>query len=341
MRTPIIAVCALTLASPAMGVDFTMLLQPASSVDADLGTSTPLSGTLKGSYDVAANPGGTQTRPGLFGGSGNNPIPYTGSVATDTLIDRVPGGSFRLSVLGGVPVLIDALAFDLLSGQPAATTATMTVNWNSFHTVAPTAIFPGGTPIGIPIDGATITSATAVQTLPAPLTTVAQPDGSFTFSCAVPVIVQVSGSAQGTPIDSGPTPGVLPLQGSISIVDGVATLSGTGTDNQSQVVPASGQGFVDQPLDVPTVLPAGSTAHLLLSGTPGDTTVTSSMNWVIVASGVPSVDPADLDQDGAVSGGDLAILLALWGHIGTAADIDGDGTVGGGDLALMLAHWTV
>lgn len=340
MRISTIALWVLTLASPAMAVDFTLVLQGTSTVDASIGTDTPLTGTLKGNYDATANPGGTQTRPGLFGGSGNTAIPYTGSVATDTLLDTVPSGSFHLSVLDGVPVLIDGLGVDLLGGQPAATTATMTVNWDSFHTIAPTAIFPGGTPIGIPLDGATISSVTAVQTLPAPVVAVAQPDGSFSFTCAVPVTIQLIGSAMGSPIDSGPTPGVLALQGSISIVDGVASLAGTGTDSQSQVMPGTGQGFVDQPMDVPTVLPAGSTAHLLISGIPGDTTVNSATTWSIVASGVPSFDPADLDHDGAVSGGDLALLLALWGHIGTAADIDGDGTVGGGDLALMLAHWT-
>ena len=49
---------------------------------------------------------------------------------------------------------------------------------------------------------------------------------------------------------------------------------------------------------------------------------------------------ADLDGDGAVGGGDLAILLASWGACGSCvADLDGDGSVGGGDLAMLLAAW--
>ena len=50
--------------------------------------------------------------------------------------------------------------------------------------------------------------------------------------------------------------------------------------------------------------------------------------------------PADLDGDGAVGAGDLALLLAAWGAAGGDADLDGDGTVGAGDLAALLSAWT-
>ncbi|MFZ4750734.1 MAG: M12 family metallo-peptidase [Phycisphaerales bacterium] len=48
--------------------------------------------------------------------------------------------------------------------------------------------------------------------------------------------------------------------------------------------------------------------------------------------------PADIDGDGSVNGGDLALLLGNWGGTGTG-DIDRDGTVTGGDLALLLGDW--
>lgn len=56
--------------------------------------------------------------------------------------------------------------------------------------------------------------------------------------------------------------------------------------------------------------------------------------------GTPA-SPPDLDGDGGVGGGDLAILLASWGEQdgGSPADLDGDGVVGGGDLATLLAAW--
>ncbi|MFO0828952.1 MAG: thrombospondin type 3 repeat-containing protein [Phycisphaerales bacterium] len=48
--------------------------------------------------------------------------------------------------------------------------------------------------------------------------------------------------------------------------------------------------------------------------------------------------PADLDGDGAVGGGDLAILLGQWGGAGSA-DFNGNGSVGGEDLAVLLGAW--
>ncbi len=51
--------------------------------------------------------------------------------------------------------------------------------------------------------------------------------------------------------------------------------------------------------------------------------------------------PADLDGDGSVGPGDLAMLLGAWGRSGGDADLDGDGTVGAGDLATLLGAWTI
>jgi len=49
---------------------------------------------------------------------------------------------------------------------------------------------------------------------------------------------------------------------------------------------------------------------------------------------------ADLNCDGAIDGGDLAIVLGSWGQCaGCIADIDGDGVVGGADLAAVLGAW--
>lgn len=59
---------------------------------------------------------------------------------------------------------------------------------------------------------------------------------------------------------------------------------------------------------------------------------------------VASCNPADLDGDGVVGSGDLAILLGSWGPCLPApakciADLDGDGTVGSADLAILLGSW--
>ena len=49
---------------------------------------------------------------------------------------------------------------------------------------------------------------------------------------------------------------------------------------------------------------------------------------------------ADLNQDGAVDGQDLGILLAGWGSAGPG-DLDGDGTVGGADFGILLSAFTL
>jgi len=50
--------------------------------------------------------------------------------------------------------------------------------------------------------------------------------------------------------------------------------------------------------------------------------------------------PEDLNGDGAVDGGDLAILLAGWGTSAAELDLDENGIVGGGDLAKLLGAWS-
>ena len=50
--------------------------------------------------------------------------------------------------------------------------------------------------------------------------------------------------------------------------------------------------------------------------------------------------PEDLNGDGQVNGGDLALILSSWGGDGDdGADLNGDGTVNGADMALILSAW--
>ena len=52
------------------------------------------------------------------------------------------------------------------------------------------------------------------------------------------------------------------------------------------------------------------------------------------------VDPAaDIDNNGAVDGADLARVLSSWGTTDPAADLTRDGTVDGADLAELLNFW--
>jgi hypothetical protein len=48
---------------------------------------------------------------------------------------------------------------------------------------------------------------------------------------------------------------------------------------------------------------------------------------------------ADFNNDCAVTAWDMAYLAARWGQANTPADIDGDGTVWLGDLAILTSEW--
>ncbi len=49
--------------------------------------------------------------------------------------------------------------------------------------------------------------------------------------------------------------------------------------------------------------------------------------------------PPDYDNDGAVTGGDLGLLLSNWGTVNAYYDLDGNGLIEGGDLGLLLSAW--
>ena len=62
---------------------------------------------------------------------------------------------------------------------------------------------------------------------------------------------------------------------------------------------------------------------------------------LVVLSAAAADCPTDLDGNGRVDGGDLAVLLADWGACSSdcPGDLDADGTIGGTDLAELLAAW--
>jgi hypothetical protein len=68
----------------------------------------------------------------------------------------------------------------------------------------------------------------------------------------------------------------------------------------------------------------------------GDAARQQAIDWIVANLLAPPC-PGDLDGDGTIGGGDLAVLLAGWG--GSSPDLDGDGVVGGSDLAVLLSSW--
>jgi hypothetical protein len=82
-----------------------------------------------------------------------------------------------------------------------------------------------------------------------------------------------------------------------------------------------------------------------------DCDASGASDWCEIASGAMDSDRdgrldscergrGDLNLDGVVDGGDIALVLASWGTPGDAAgDADGNSTVDGRDIAFVLARW--
>ena len=303
--------------------------------------SSPFAGNLIGNWDELNNPTGTRTLPGLFGGSGNNPIPYTASFALAGDIDSQPTGSLRLGVDSeGLQIRVGDLELDLLGGNPGELAATINILYSTFRTVQPSSFYPGGVTIPIPVGNGSVSTLRMTQTgKPVFGVLVPQKGGTFTFAVAVPVETVLVADILGNPVSDGtPVPGILPLTGTLVEATQTVTLSLAISDSQSQTQPLELDPFVDQPLALPTVFPTGGTANLLLSGDVTSVTVGTALTATINVSGVRATNPADLNGDGLVNAADLTILLSAWGSSGPA-DLNGDGLVNAPDVTILLSDW--
>jgi hypothetical protein len=333
-----VALLPLALAGAAGAGQWTCTLAPESRYSQATQIELPLAGTWIGNYDATTNPTGTQTRPGLFGGSGNVAIPF-GAVVKPTaeIVDAVPQGGYGLSFdpLTGA-LEITGFTADLLGASAGTIGTDIVLTFSTFRTFSPNSTFIGVSNLAVPLGSGSLDVATAVQTGAAVGAATANGDGSWNFALSVPVDVTVAGAAIGQPFAST-SPGVLAFAGTIVLEGANVRVTSQATATDSAVVPAPPP-ISNVAFPLPTILPPGSTANLLMSGTFSEGTVANSSNASIVATGVPALRPGDLNADGAVNGADLGILLAAWGGRGPA-DLNGDGVVNGADLGIQLANW--
>jgi hypothetical protein len=320
---------------------YACVVSPSSTFTQATLISLPLAGTWIGNYDAVANPAGTRTIPGLFGGSGNNAIPFTSTVKpTARVADTVPAGGFSLVVdRAAGTCAVESLSLDVLNGQAGTLDTDLVVSFSTFRTVAPSSTFIGVSNLTVPLEAGSLTAATAAQSGPAVGTAAPNADGTWAFAVTVPAVVSVSGTSMGQPFSSG-SPGALVLAGTLSFGPGGVTVSSSGSVNETVPVDAPPP-IVNQPFPLPTILPPGGTANLLMSGTfsPGTATTTASASLAAAGKLVPRT--GDLNADGSVNGADLGILLGAWGAAdpGEPADLNADGVVDGIDLGILLGNW--
>ena len=312
----------------------------ASSASVQFEFTVPFSGTLIGDQDPKSNPDGTQTRRGLFGGSGNNPIPCELDLSIASSGEpSSPGGTIDLDFADVASSLlgIQSLELDLLGDAVETVDAGLVIVYDTFNTVNPFSIYPGGIEIPVPLAGAQVLRSEI--SLPEPTTVfVDGSDGTVRFDTIVPAVWTIEFDA-GTGAQIQEVPIALPFAGAITGSPGSRSLEVGGA--------AANAG--DEPLDVPVgpipvplpTIPPGGTANLLFSGALTSVAFSTDLAFSIRAEEVAAPLAGDLDGDGRVGSSDLGIMISLWGPCpGCPADLTFDGMVDAADLGALFVAWS-
>ncbi|MBL4809096.1 MAG: hypothetical protein JKY43_03440 [Phycisphaerales bacterium] len=334
-----------TLSGTAFGDEFDGVVDSVASTAALSGSvEIHNNGILIGDFNAETNPTGTSTIPGLFGGSGNNPIDMqlTGAVNTD--LNTNPTGSMVLDIDFDLLIIdIENLTLDLLGGQTGAAQPTVSMIYDTFRSVNPTFLYFGGIPFEFPIgDASTIDQAVATQTGPAAGVLVASgnPD-VFDFTILIPAELAIEltlGFGDFQPPDDGlaPLPMVLPLTGIIQRMgDGSVQLTmTTETQQLEQITPIEGVTSPEIPFELPTF--GAETAGVLFTLTPDELAVGLSYGWTLFVNGSPASCIPDFNGDGELDFFDISAFLTAFSASDPAADLTGDGALDFFDISAFL-----
>jgi hypothetical protein len=282
---------ALTLPATAQDFDFVIdQAQSSSSVYADL--ETDLVGSVIGDYEAATNPGGTRTVNGLFGGSGNEVVAMNTTIDNLANFTGASSGVFSMSLdQGALTVSLSGTNVDLLGGSSGTVSVDVTLLFNTFRTYNPDSLYVGGIPITIPLGNINVTEATVVQTGASTGGTLMPGSGAsdYDFAAVVPVLMTLTADFNGTAVAIPPLDVMMP-------VTGVVTLTGTGAtasagfqfSNQTATNdPFPGFALTDVPISIPTILPPGFMANLLLTATVAAIDWDMQVDLSLVADGTP------------------------------------------------------
>ena len=311
-----------------------------SSISGEFEQSIYMPGTLIGNWDPKMNPEGTSTLPGIWGGSGNNPI--------ECELTPAFGGPYDSSSSGSLEVEIDSvnnqmtitnLHLSAFDDEPAMFPVSLGMLYETFRTVQPDSLFPGGIQVDIPLGTGSIISLQFDQEFEIVADLVQVDSQSWTFDVVIPVITTFELAIFETP--SGPlsSPGLMPLTGTVVQTGNQIQLTSTSMLESDEVIEDPPFSFEDVPFDVPTILPPGDFAHLLFSANAELATSSNTISIQLVATG-SSATPGDVDGDGIVGVSDLLAIIAVWGPCqGCDEDLTGDGYVNVTDLLEVIANW--
>ena len=313
-----------------------------SSASQVLDASVPFSGTWIGDYDAKTNPEGTQTRPGFFGGSGNNPINYSAQFNLSGSNATQPSGEFSADFdMEAMTGTLDGVSIDLLGGAQVELELGITLLFEAFNTISPFSIYPGGFEIPVPLGTAQVLSSRIESTSTAALVLTQLDSTSWSITGSI-----TANSINEVELGTGPqefiVPVVAPISGSlVNSPDGRLIELSFGADVNQEVPIKDAPPFDGIPLPLPTIPPSDNTANVILSGVLDSASFSAVQSLQLVAREVDSGIPQDIDNDGEVNGADMGLLFIEWGfNPGSPADFNGDDLVDGGDLGLLILAWT-
>ena len=321
------AACA-ALASTASAQTFDYTFSSSSlAVNADVAVN--LTGNLKGVFDAATNPGGTRTILGLFGDNGlNAEAPVTIVLDVAAVIGGGLDGAFELAYDAALgTVTVEGLNATVGGVGTSSAVVDVTLTYNTFRTVNPGSAYVGGFPLTLPIGTADVTDVVITQSATgAGVGTAGTAAGLVDVVAGVPAElsfnVDLSGLGGGGLTPVGPLPIVFPIEGTFDLADCGTALTGAAQETFSQSIPnPAGFDLVDVPLPLPTILPPGGTADLLLNATVDDITSSGDLSVVLMAGAGSSGRTEVLCDSNPNSSGLAAVLGAAGSTSVTAADL--------------------
>jgi len=255
------------------------------------GTVTVAAGTagfLVGDYEAEINPTGTRTKPGLFGpfgGAENLPVPVELAPGLQGAIESVPTGSLVLEVDESTGrVILSGLSVNFLPAGPAVVPSELTLAYDSFRTRTPDSLFIGGFPLTLPLGGTELSALAAAQIGSAAGALSGLGSGLYDFSISTVLLLSGSFESALGSIALPPLPVPYTLIGRIGLAGEEAMLTASSAlafSNES----ALGIELPSLPFPLPTILPPGATAGLLLELTVDSLTTELSTSFALAAPG--------------------------------------------------------
>lgn len=346
MKSLVPSLLALSLGGAACAQTFDCTIStPQSGVDATITVNMSLPGNLIGADDATTNPADTRTKPGLFGtfGATENvacPITIAGGITDHHLVSR-PGGAFTLTIdPEALTADIADYAVNFIADGPEVIPVTVQFTTDAFRTRSPTSTYIAGS-FGVPIGDATVSVLRAVQTGGLPGTLIEDGPNVYTFTVPLVVDLELEAELLGTPISSpGGTPTPFVFSGTVAVQpDGSAVITSVRDLTFAQMqepnleLPAT-------PFALPTILPPGPPANVLLNLTLQSVNVALAGTQTLSAGGTPRARCyADFNQDGGIDGADVEAFFFAWEFGSSTADVNDDGGVDGADVETFFAAW--